>query len=145
MAYTVFIIKPDAVQAHAAGRILARIESEGFALREMSLVRLTLADAQRFYAVHKERPFFDELCRFMSAGPCIPCLLEGPADAILKLRTLMGATDPSEAAPGTLRKEFGADKGSNAVHGSDGPDTARDEMTFWAEKLGWRLPAGVGR
>jgi nucleoside-diphosphate kinase len=95
--------------------------------------------------VHKERPFFDELCRFMSSGPCIPCLLEGPADAILKLRALMGATDPSEAAPGTLRKEFGADKGSNAVHGSDGPDTARDEMTFWAEKLGWRLPAGVGR
>jgi len=145
LAYTVFIIKPDAVAAHATGRILARIESEGFDVREMSLVRLTLADAQRFYAVHKERGFYDELCRFMSSGPCIPCLLEGGADAIPKLRALMGATDPAEAAPGTLRKDFGTDKGLNAVHGSDGPDTARDEMAFWAEKLGWRLPAGVDR
>ena len=145
MAYTVFIIKPDAVGAHATGRILARIESEGFSIREMSLVRLALADAQRFYAVHQERGFFDELCRFMSSGPCVPCLLEGPADAIPKLRALMGATDPKEAAPGTLRKEFGTDKGLNAVHGSDAPETARDEMAFWADKLGWRLPAGVGR
>jgi nucleoside-diphosphate kinase len=145
LAYTVFIIKPDAVSKHYLGRILARIESEGFAVREMSLVRLSLEDAQRFYAVHRGRPFFDELCRFMSSGPCVPCLLEGPADAIQKLRTLMGDTDSRAAAPGTLRQEFGTDKGSNAVHGSDGPDTARDEMTFWSDKLGWRLPAAAGR
>jgi nucleoside-diphosphate kinase len=143
VAYTVFIIKPDAVNQHMTGRILARIEKEGFTLREMSLVRMTLADAQQFYAVHRERPFFAELCRFMTSGPCVPCLLDGPADAITKLRTLMGDTDSRAAAPGTLRHEFGTDKGSNAVHGSDGPETARAEMAFWAEKLGWRLPAGT--
>jgi nucleoside-diphosphate kinase len=145
LAYTVFIIKPDAVSRHSVGRILARIESEGFELREMSLVRLSLAEAQRFYAVHRERPFFDELCRFMASGPCVPCLLEGPVDAIQKLRTLMGDTDSRAAESGTLRQEFGTDKGSNAVHGSDGPDTARDEMAFWAVKLGWRLPTPAGR
>lgn len=143
MAYTVFIIKPDAVARRMTGRILARIEAAGFTLREMSLVQLTGADVQRFYAVHRERPFFDELCRFMASGPCVPCLLEGGEDAILKLRDLMGATDSRAAAPGTLRAEFGTDKQSNAVHGSDGPETARAEMEFWAEKLGWKLAPAV--
>jgi nucleoside-diphosphate kinase len=143
LAYTVFIIKPDAVARQMTGRILARIEAAGFTLREMSLVQLTGADVQRFYAVHRERPFFDELCRFMASGPCVPCLLEGGEEAIAKLRELMGATDSRAAAPGTLRAEFGTDKQSNAVHGSDGPETARAEMEFWAEKLGWKLAPAV--
>jgi len=143
VATTVFIIKPDAVSRHMTGRILATVEAAGFTIREMGLVQLSLADAQQFYAVHRERPFFADLCRFMSSGPCVPCLLEGGADAIPKLRELMGATDPAAAAPGTLRAEFGTDKQSNAVHGSDGPDTARAEMEFWARKLGWKLAPAV--
>ncbi len=140
MAYTLFIIKPDAVAAGQIGRILARVEAAGFTIREMSLAHLTLNEAKRFYQVHRERPFFDDLCRFMSSGPCLPCLLEAGDDAIPRLRDLLGATDPREAAAGTIRHEFGSDKQLNAVHGSDGPETAREEIGFFAARLGWRLP-----
>jgi nucleoside-diphosphate kinase len=139
LAYTLFIIKPDAVGRRLTGRILARVEEAGFTIREMGLTALSLAEAERFYAVHRERPFFGDLCHFMVSGPCVPCLLEGGDDAIERLRALMGATDPREAAPGTIRREFGLDKQSNAVHGSDGPDTARAEIAFFRVKLGWHL------
>jgi nucleoside-diphosphate kinase len=138
-----FIIKPDAVSRRVTGRILSRVEEAGFTIREMGLTHLTLDDARRFYGVHRERPFYDDLCRFMSSGPCIPCLLEGDDEAIPRLRQLMGATDSREAAAGTLRHEFGTDKQENAVHGSDAPETAREEITFFATKLGWKLPAAA--
>lgn len=140
MARTIFIIKPDAVAQGRIGRILARVEAAGFTIREMSLVRLTLDEVRRFYTVHRERSFFQDLCDFMSSGPCVPCLLEGGADAVPRLRDLLGATDSREAAPGTLRHEFGTDKQSNAVHGSDAPETAREEMAFFSARLGWKEP-----
>jgi nucleoside-diphosphate kinase len=141
MGHTLFIVKPDAVERRLTGKILARVEGAGFSIVEMSLTRLTLEEAQRFYRVHRERRFYDELCRFMSSGPCVPCLLEGGDDAIPRLRDLMGATDSRQAAPGTIRAEFGTDIQANAVHGSDGPDTARDEIAFFAARLGWVVPA----
>lgn len=143
MAFTLFIIKPDATRARSIGRVLSRIEEAGFAIREMSLTRLSIEDARRFYAVHRERPFYEDLCRFMSSGPCVPCLLEGGEDAIPRLRELMGATDSRQAAAGTIRQEFGTDRQENAVHGSDAPETAREEIRFFAAKLGWQLPAAV--
>jgi nucleoside-diphosphate kinase len=145
VAYTLFIIKPDAVAARRTGQILARVEAAGLTVRELCLVRLDLEEARRFYRVHRERPFYDELCRFMSSGPCVPCLLEGAEDAVPKLRALMGATDSRRAEPGTLRAKFGTDVQANAVHGSDGPETARDEIAFMAAKLGWRVPAAAAR
>jgi nucleoside-diphosphate kinase len=141
MANTLFIIKPDAVAKNKIGGILGRVEAAGFVIREISLVQLTLDEIRRFYHVHRERPFFDDLCRFMTSGPCVPCLLEGGDDAIPRLRDLLGATDSQKAAPGTLRAEFGTDKQSNAVHGSDGPETAQEEIAFFAARLGWRQPA----
>ena len=141
MAHTLFIVKPDAVAAGHTGKILARIEAAGFAIREMSLTRLTVDEARRLYQVHEKRPFYRDLCDFMSSGPCVPCLLEGGVDAIERLRNLMGATDSRQAAPGTIRAEFGTDIQANAVHGSDGPDTARQEIGFFAARLGWALPA----
>jgi nucleoside-diphosphate kinase len=136
-----FIVKPDAVGRRLTGKILAQVEEAGFSIQEMAMVRLTKEEAERFYAVHRERPFYADLCQFMSSGPCVPCLLSGGEDAIERLRSLMGATDSREAGPGTLRREFGTDKQFNAVHGSDGPDTARAEIGFFAAKLGWRSPA----
>lgn len=141
MNHTLFIIKPDAVEHKTIGGVLSRVEAAGFTIREMAVTQLSLADAQRFYAVHRERPFFADLCQFMSSGPCVPCLLEGDEDAIPKLRELMGATDSREAARGTIRRDFGTDKQSNAVHGSDSPETARAEIEFMAAKLGWKIPA----
>lgn len=143
MAFTLFIIKPDATARRSIGRILSRVEAAGFTIREMSLTRLDIEDVRRFYAVHRERPFYEDLCAFMSSGPCVPCLLEGGEDAIPRLRELMGATDSRQAAAGTIRQEFGTDKQANAVHGSDAPGTAREEIRFFADKLGWKLPAGV--
>jgi len=127
---TFAIIKPDAVQARVAGRILARIEDAGFAIRAMRLQHLTRAEAEGFYAVHRERPFFGSLTEFMSSGPCIVMALEAP-DAIRKWRTLMGATDPAKADEGTLRKEFGASVQNNATHGSDAPETAAFELGYF--------------
>jgi nucleoside-diphosphate kinase len=127
---TFAIIKPDAVKARKAGPILARIENAGFTIRGMRLTHLTKKEAEGFYAVHRERPFFGSLTEFMSSGPCIVMMLEAP-DAIKKWRALMGATDPAKAEPGTLRKEFGASIEHNATHGSDAPDTAAFELGYF--------------
>jgi len=127
---TFAIIKPDAVKAGYTGKILARIEQEGFAIRAMRLTHLSRREAEGFYAVHRERPFFGELTSFMSSGPCVVMALEAP-DAIVKWRTLMGATDPAKADAGTLRKEFGASIGENATHGSDAPETAAFELGYF--------------
>ena len=130
MERTFAIIKPDAVGARKAGRILARIEDAGFTIRAMRLTHLTRKEAEGFYAVHRERPFFGSLTEFMSSGPCIVMALEAP-DAIKKWRDLMGATDPAKAAPNTLRKEFGASIENNATHGSDAPETAAFELGYF--------------
>jgi nucleoside-diphosphate kinase len=130
MERTLAIIKPDAVAGRNAGRIIQRIEESGFTIRAMRLARLSQADAEGFYAVHRERPFFGSLTKFMSSGPVIVLALEAP-DAIKKWRTLMGATDPAKADAGTLRKDFGASIENNATHGSDGPDTAAYETGYF--------------
>jgi nucleoside-diphosphate kinase len=127
---TFAIIKPDAVKALAAGRILARIEAAGFTVRAMRLQHLTQREAEGFYAVHTERPFFGSLTTFMSSGPCVLLALEAP-DAIKKWRVLMGATDPAKAEAGTLRKDFGASIENNATHGSDAPETAAFELGYF--------------
>ena len=130
MERTFAIIKPDAVRARVAGRIIQRIEDEGFQIRAMRLVNLSKTDAEGFYAVHRERPFFASLTTFMSSGPAVVLALEAP-DAIRKWRTLMGATDPAKADPGTLRKEFGTSIENNATHGSDAPETAAFELGYF--------------
>ena len=130
MERTLAIIKPDAVAARNAGRIIERIETRGFTIRAMRLVSLTRKEAEGFYAVHRERPFFASLTAFMSSGPVIVLALEAP-DAIKKWRTLMGATDPAKADAGTLRKDFGASIENNATHGSDAPDTAAYEVGYF--------------
>jgi nucleoside-diphosphate kinase len=130
MDLTFAIIKPDAVKARSTGRIIQRIESEGFQIRAMRMRHLTKVEAEGFYAVHRERPFFASLTDFMSSGPCVVMALEAP-DAIAKWRTLMGATDPAKADAGTLRKEFGASIEYNATHGSDAPDTAAFELGYF--------------
>ena len=127
---TFAIIKPDAVKARHTGRILARIEEAGFAVRAMRLVHLSKREAEGFYAVHRARPFFGSLTDFMSSGPCVVMALEAP-DAIKKWRTLMGATDPAKADPNTLRKDFGASIENNATHGSDAPETAAFELGYF--------------
>jgi nucleoside-diphosphate kinase len=127
---TFAIIKPDAVKARKAGRILARIEDAGFTIRAMRFTHLTRAEAEGFYAVHRARPFFASLTEFMSSGPCIVMALEAPG-AIAKWRTLMGATDPAKADAGTLRKEFGASIEHNATHGSDAAETAAFELAYF--------------
>ena len=127
---TFAIIKPDAVKARVAGRILARIEEAGFTVRGLRLTHLSKREAEGFYAVHRERPFFGSLTDFMSSGPCIVMALEAP-DAIKKWRTLMGATDPAKADAGTLRKEFGSSIEFNATHGSDAPETAQFELGYF--------------
>ena len=130
MERTFAIIKPDAVQRKLAGKILARIEDAGFTVRAMRLHHLTKKEAEGFYAVHRERPFFGGLTDFMSSGPCVLMALEAP-DAIKKWRTLMGATDPAKADAGTLRKEFGSSIERNATHGSDAPETAAFELGYF--------------
>lgn len=130
MQRTLAIIKPDAVASRQAGAILQRIEIGGFALRGMRLVRLTRAEAEGFYAVHRDRPFFDSLTAFMSSGPTIVLTLEAD-DAIRRWRDLMGATDPDKAAPGSLRREFGTSIERNATHGSDAPETAATEIGYF--------------
>jgi len=123
-------IKPDAVGAGKAGQILARIEQGGFRFVALRMRSLTRKEAEIFYDVHRERPFFGSLCDFMSSGPCITMVLEAD-NAILGLRTLMGATDPAKAKEGTIRKDFGASVENNAIHGSDGPDTAKAEIGYF--------------
>jgi nucleoside-diphosphate kinase len=130
MERTFAIIKPDAVERRLAGKILARIEEAGFSVKAMRLQHLTKREAEGFYAVHRERPFFGELTTFMSSGPCVLLALEAP-NAIQKWRDTMGPTDPATAAPGTLRRDFGESIGRNATHGSDAPETAAFELGYF--------------
>jgi nucleoside-diphosphate kinase len=130
MERTFAIIKPDAVGRQLTGRILDRIEKDGFRIRAMRTVRLTKQEAEGFYAVHREKPFFGSLTDFMSSGPAVVMVLEAP-QAIRQWRELMGATDPSKAAAGTLRKEFGTSIEKNATHGSDAPETAAFEIGYF--------------
>src|SRR6478609_8238743 len=127
---TLAIIKPDAVERHLAGKIIQRIEDEGFQIRAMRKLHLSKAQAEGFYAVHRERPFFGSLTTFMASGPAILLVLEA-SDAIKKWRTLMGATDPAKADPGTLRREFAQSIERNATHGSDASETAAYEIGYF--------------
>ena len=127
---TFAMLKPDAVSSGKGGAILAHIEKHGFGLRAMRMVRLTRTEAEAFYAVHRERPFYGELVEFMSSGPVIALALESE-DAVTGWRTAIGATDPAEAAAGTIRKLFAESKGRNAVHGSDSDENAAREIAFF--------------
>jgi nucleoside-diphosphate kinase len=130
MERTFAIIKPDATAKRLTGRILQRIEEAGFQIRAIKTLRLTRAEAEGFYAVHRERPFFKSLTEFMSSGPVVAMVLEAP-DAIKKWRTLMGATDPAKADAGTIRKEFASSIERNATHGSDAAETAAFEIGYF--------------
>jgi nucleoside-diphosphate kinase len=130
MERTLAIIKPDAVEQRLAGRIIERIERSGLRIRAMRLVRLSRADAEGFYAVHRERPFFPSLTAYMSSGPAIVLALEGDG-AIGAWRALMGATDPAKAEAGTIRRDFGTSIERNATHGSDAPETAAFELGYF--------------
>ena len=134
MQRTFTILKPDSVKAGNAGLIIDRLIKEGFQIRAMKLVHLTKAQAEGFYYVHKERPFFGSLVQFMSEGPIIPMVLEAD-NAIEKLRKVMGATDPAKADAGTIRKQFAMNIERNAIHGSDGPDTAAFEIAYFFNRL----------
>ena len=127
---TLTIIKPDAVAKGVAGRIIARFEQAGFKLLAMKLIHMTYEQAAGFFIMHKERPFYKSLCLFMTQGPCIVMVLEGD-EVIARLRALMGATDPAKAAPGTIRKDFATSIESNAVHGSDSPESAAFEIPYF--------------
>jgi nucleoside-diphosphate kinase len=131
---TFSIIKPDAVAKNKIGEILARFERAGLRVIASKMLHMTKAEAQGFYAVHKERPFYNDLVAFMTSGPVVVQVLEGE-NAIAKNREIMGATDPAKAAPGTIRKDFATNVEQNAVHGSDAPDTAAAEIAyFFSEK-----------
>jgi nucleoside-diphosphate kinase len=127
---TFSIIKPDAVKAGKTGEILARLEKAGFKLVAARLRRLTRSEAEGFYHVHRQRPFFGSLVDFMSQGPCLTLVLEGD-NAITRLREVMGATDPAKAAAGTIRKDFAESIEANAIHGSDAPETAQFEIGYF--------------
>jgi nucleoside-diphosphate kinase len=127
---TLAIIKPDAVERHLVGRIIQRVEDEGFLIRAIRRIHLTRTEAEGFYAVHRSRPFFGSLTDFMSSGPAIVMVLEG-SDAIGRWRSVMGATDPAKAEPGTLRKAFGTSIEHNATHGSDAVETAAAEIGYF--------------
>ena len=127
---TLSIIKPDAVKAGKAGAILSRLEQGGFRIVALRLRRLTSAEAEGFYHVHRARPFFASLCAFMSSGPCVTLVLERDS-AIAKLREVMGTTDPAKAAAGTIRKDFACSIEQNAIHGSDAPETAAFEIGYF--------------
>lgn len=127
---TLAIIKPDAVAAHMAGKILAHLEQAGFVPRAARLVRLDHAQAETFYAVHRERPFFPSLVAFMCSGPALALALERP-DAVTVLRDAIGATDPAEARPNTIRKLYAQSKERNAIHASDSPASAAREVAFF--------------
>lgn len=127
---TLGIVKPDAVSAGKSGAIVAHLEQAGFTLRAARMVRLTRSQAAAFYAVHSERPFYAELVQFMTSGPCLPMALERE-DAVAQMRNVIGATDPAEAAPGTIRKLFAESKGRNAIHASDSAENAAREVGFF--------------
>ena len=127
---TLSIIKPDAVAKNIIGEIYSRFEKNGLRIVAARMMQLSKAQAERFYAVHRERPFYKDLVEFMTSGPVIVQVLEGE-NAINKNRELMGATNPADAAPGTIRADFATTVDENAVHGSDGPDTAKQEIAFF--------------
>jgi len=131
---TFTILKPDTLRAGNAGAIISRLEQEGFRIRAMKMLHLTEAQAEGFYYVHKERPFFPSLVKFMTEGPVILMVLEAD-NAIDKLRKVMGATDPAKADAGTIRKQFGTNIERNAIHGSDGPETAAFEIGYFFNQL----------
>lgn len=130
MAMTLAILKPDSVEAGSAGKILAHLEAEGFKVRGIKMLRLTQTQAQAFYEVHKERPFYGSLVEFMTSGPVIPVALERE-DAVPHLRKTMGATDVAKAEEGTVRKLYGTSIERNAIHGSDSPENAAIELSFF--------------
>src|SRR5437764_2891090 len=134
MQKTFTIFKPDTVKAGKAGAVLSEIEKAGFQVRAMKMLHLTAAQAQGFYYVHKERPFFGSLVTFMTEGPIVAMVLEAD-NAIERLRKVMGATDPAKAEAGTIRKQFGSNIERNAIHGSDGPDTAAFEIGYFFNQL----------
>lgn len=131
---TLVIVKPDAVAKGVAGKIIGRFEEAGLKILAAKMVHLTKEQAAGFYIVHKDRPFYASLCAFMTQGPCIPMVLEGE-NAVGRVRDVMGATDPSKAAAGTIRREFASSIESNAVHGSDSPESAAFEIPYFFEAL----------
>lgn len=134
MQQTFAIVKPDGVTRGLIGQVLTRIESNQLTIRAMKLIHMTKAQAQGFYAVHKERPFFNSLTDFMSSGPCLVMILEGE-NAIARWRDMMGATNYKEAAEGTIRRDFATDIEKNVVHGSDAPETAAFETSYFFNAL----------
>jgi len=130
VSQTLAIIKPDAVGSGKAGKVLAHLEGAGFSVKALRLLSLSQEQAGAFYAVHKGRPFYDELVEFMTSGPVIPMVLEAE-NAVAKLRETIGATDPAEAAEGTVRKLYAESKGRNAIHASDSDENARNEIAFF--------------
>ena len=130
MSFTLAIVKPDAVAARKAGKVLAHLEEKGFQIRALRLLRLTPQQAGEFYAVHRERPFYQSLVTFRTSGPCIPVLLERD-DAVAALRDTIGATDPAQAAPGTVRALYAESKERNAIHASDSDENAAREASFF--------------
>lgn len=130
MERTLAILKPDSVAAGKAGAIIAKLQDEGFNVRGIKMLRLSQAQAQAFYEVHKERPFYGSLVEFMTSGPVIPLALERE-NAVAQLREVMGATDVAKAAPGTVRHLFGTSIERNAIHGSDSPENAAIELSFF--------------
>ncbi len=131
---TLAIIKPDAISRNLIGKIVERIEAEGIKIVAMKMIKMTKEQAKGFYYVHKEKPFYESLTDFMSSGPCVVMVLEGD-DVINRYRKLMGATDPTKAEPGTIRKEFATDVEKNAVHGSDSPESAEFEIRYFFSQL----------
>ena len=134
MERTLSIIKPDAVKKNVVGEIIAMFEKNGLRIAAMKKIWMTKEEAKGFYVVHKERPFYDDLTNFMSEGPVVVMILEGE-NAILKNREIMGATNPANAAPGTIRKDFADNVERNAVHGSDAPETAAFEIAYFFSAL----------
>lgn len=130
MKRTLAIVKPDALASGKAGKILAHLEGAGFVVRSLKLTRLTPAEAREFYDVHRERPFFESLVAFMTSGPCLPMVLEAEG-AVARLREVIGSTDPTEAAEGTVRKLYAENKERNAIHASDSDENASREIAFF--------------
>jgi nucleoside-diphosphate kinase len=128
--YTLTIVKPDAFGANKSGKIIALLEEKGFRVKAARVLHLTKKQAGAFYEVHKDRPFYGELVEFMTSGPCMPLVLE-KGDAVAALRDAIGATDPAEAAPGTVRKLYAESKGRNAIHASDSDENAAREARFF--------------
>ena len=138
---TLAIIKPDAVGSGLAGKIIVHLEAQGFVVRAVRMTRLSKSQAQAFYEVHRERPFFGSLVEYMTSAPCVPMVLERD-DAVSHLRTVIGATDPAEAADGTIRKLYAESKERNAIHASDSPENALREIGFFFSGAELGLPAG---